>query len=210
MIANIISTNNRKRKYNLFLKRINPSDKDLILDVGFSNKEYSEVDNFLEKKYPYPQHITALGVDKDDLFKLRYPLVKAVVYDGTFFPFDNCSFDIGWSNAVIEHVGDEERQILFLKEIFRTCKKAYITTPNRFFPIEVHTRMPFIHWLPKRIFDKLLSYTSKRWATGDYMHLLSYIKIKQMLYKAGIYSYEIHKNRLLGFTMDFSIVFQHE
>lgn len=206
MIADKISGNNRKRKYRLFLEQLNPSETDLILDVGFCNVEYSEVDNFLEKNYPYPHNITALGIDNDDLFHSRYPCVKTFSYDGKIFPFENQTFNIGWSNAVIEHVGDEERQILYLKELVRTCKKVYFTTPNRYFPIELHTRLPLIHWLPKKLFDVLLSFTPKRWASGDYMYLLSYIKIRKLLKQAGIDRYRIFKNRFLGYTMDFSII----
>jgi SAM-dependent methyltransferase len=132
--------------------------------------------------------------------------VKTVIYEGNIFPFENQTFDIGWSNAVIEHVGDEQQQILFLSEIRRTCKKLFITTPNRYFPIEIHTRLPFLHWLPKRIFDKMLSFTPKRWAAGDYMNLLSIRKCKILLKKAGIDRYQIYKNRFLGITMDFCIV----
>lgn len=206
MNANDISKNNRQRKYKLFIEKINPSEKDLILDIGFANLEYSPVDNYLEKNYPYPSNITALGVVEADIFKKNYPLVKVVIYDGSKFPFDDNSFDIAWSNAVIEHVGNEEKQVFFLKELARTCKKFYITTPNRLFPFELHTRLPFLHWLPKKIFDKILVSTSKKWAAGDYMHLLTYRKIKTLLRKAGINDYEIHRNRLFGFTIDFSII----
>jgi SAM-dependent methyltransferase len=111
---------------------------------------------------------------------------RVVRYDGSIFPFEDKSFDIGWSNAVIEHVGGEERQIQFLKELCRTCRKVYFTTPNRYFPFEVHTRYPLIHWLPKRIFDKILSLTPKKWATGDYMNLLSKKSLRRILKKAGV------------------------
>lgn len=60
--------------------------------------------NYLEKHYPYPQKITALGINGKDVFCRNYPLVRAVLYDGVNFPFGNKQFDIGWSNAVIEHV----------------------------------------------------------------------------------------------------------
>ena len=73
MNAETISAKNKKRKYDLFLKVIKPSEFDKVLDIGFSNMEYSLVDNFLEKNYPYPANITALGIDADDLFKQRYP-----------------------------------------------------------------------------------------------------------------------------------------
>jgi SAM-dependent methyltransferase len=206
MKAQDISKKNRTKKYQLFLQKIKPSITDKVLDVGFANKEYSSVDNFIEKNYSYPANITALGINGDDLFKKRYPEVKTVLYDGKTFPFENKVFDIGWSNAVIEHVGGEARQVQFLKELNRTCKKIYFTTPNRYFPFEVHTRYPLIHWLPKRMFDSILNLTSKKWAAGDYMHLLSRKKLENILTKAGITQYEIHKNRFMGFTMDFSVI----
>lgn len=206
MLATKISAQNRKRKYGLFLEKINPQKTDKILDVGFNNMEYSYVDNFLEKTYPYPENITALGIEDGSLFKERYPQVNTIIYDGKEYPFEDNSFDIGWSNAVLEHVGDESAQILFLKEIERTCKRIYLTTPNRYFPFEVHTRYPLIHWLPKKIFDKILRYTSKKWASGDYMNLLSRQRLEYLLKEAGIKDYQIYKNRFFGFTMDFSVI----
>ena len=209
MLINVISGNNRKRKYGLFLEQLKPSKKDSILDVGYSNIDDTGLANYLETYYPYPHNITALGIESDDLFKKRYPLIKTVIYDGGVFPFADQSFDIGWSNAVIEHVGDEQRQLLFLSELHRTCRQLFFTTPNRYFPIEVHTRLPILHWLPKKIFDKLLSFTPKRWAAGEYMNLLSIRKTKKLLKKAGIDRYQIYKNRFLGFTMDFCVIVHH-
>ncbi|GHV09760.1 hypothetical protein FACS1894162_1080 [Bacteroidia bacterium] len=158
--------------------------------------------NKLEKHYPYPQKITALGVadEGDNVFKQYYPAVKTVVYDGRIFPFAENTFNIGWSNAVLEHVGDEEQQVVFLKEMHRTCKKLFFTTPNRYFLFELHTRFFLLHWLPKTVFDKILFLTSKSWATGDYMYLLSYKKLEKLLKKAGITNFKIYKNRFLGFT----------
>lgn len=206
MNAEKISSNNRTQKYNFFLHKIKPSENDKILDVGFCNTEYSVVDNFLEKNYPYLYNITALGIEGCKEFTQMYPEVKVILYDGRIFPFEDKSFDIGWSNAVIEHVGNEEAQIFFLKELNRTCKRLYFTTPNRYFPFETHTRYPLIHWLPKKIFDKIVGCTSKKWATGDYMHLLSYKKLKKIIEKADIKNYTIYRNRFCGFTMDFSVV----
>ena len=202
-----VSRNNRKKKYQLFFQELNPSETDTILDVGFTNVEYLVAANFLERNYSHLRNITALGIDGDDIFKQNYPEVKTVLYDGRIFPFDDKTFDIGWSNAVLEHVGNEEMQILFLKELSRTCKHLYFTTPNKFFPFELHTHLPLLHWLPKKMFDKLLTiFSYKTWATGDSLHLLSYCKLKKLLAKAGIENYKIHRNRFFGFTMDFSIV----
>ncbi|MDR1259594.1 MAG: class I SAM-dependent methyltransferase [Tannerellaceae bacterium] len=207
-IASIISRYNRTRKYDRFLQEFNLATDTTILDVGFTNTEYQDADNFLEKNYPHLSNITALGIEihGSDSFRRRYPDVEVVLYEGSVFPFDDNRFDVGWSNAVIEHVGSEEHQITFLKELRRTCRTIYFTTPNRYFPFEIHTRLPLLHYLPKRIFDKIIDHTSKKWASGDYMHLLSHRKLKSLLSKAGITQYKIVRNRLFGFTMDFSII----
>ncbi|MBD3247803.1 SAM-dependent methyltransferase, partial [Candidatus Falkowbacteria bacterium] len=64
---------NRERKWNIFLKELDPSYNDSILDVGYSDKEYSKTDNYLEKHYPYKKKITALGVEELVEFPKRYP-----------------------------------------------------------------------------------------------------------------------------------------
>jgi SAM-dependent methyltransferase len=205
-ITHKISAYNRRRKWNTFLEIIKPSHYTTILDVGFAENEYSETDNFLEKNYPYPHNITALGINTPKIFLERYPRIKAVKYDGGKFPFGDKEFDICWSNAVIEHVGNREKQLMFLEEIKRVAKIAFITTPNKHFPFEVHTRTPLLHFLPKKCFDKYLFFIGKTWAAGDYMNLLSYKDIRKLLKKAEINNYEIIKNRLL-FTLDFVVIF---
>jgi len=202
-----ISSWNRNRKWKLFLRELS-IDKDIrILDVGFSENEYSNTDNFIEKHYPFPEMLTALGVDTPDEIKRRYPKVNFVHYDGKKFPFKDKEFDICWSNAVIEHVGEKDDQLFFLKEIDRVAKSAFITTPNRNFPIEVHTRTPFLHYLPKKLFDRYLDFIGKKWATNGYMYLLTITDLKKLLAKAHITDYKIYKNRLVGFSLDFVVIF---
>jgi SAM-dependent methyltransferase len=206
-MANRISKFNRERKWKFFTRQFAFNGHTSVLDVGFNNVEYSEIDNYLEKVYPHPEKITALGVTGSDLFQQKYPLVKAITYDGNYFPFEAGSFDIVWSNAVLEHVGRTEKQVLFLKEIRRVGKRAFITTPNRYFPIEIHTRTPLLHFLPQRMFYKYLKITGRKWATEDYMNLLSKKAIVKLLKEAGIHEYNIARNKLFLFTLDFVITF---
>jgi len=207
-ISDNISAFNRARKFTYFLETIKPKPTDSILDVGFADIEYSDVDNYLEKNYPHQSQITALGVSGSEHFSKRYPDVNIVLYDGKIFPFEDKSFDIGWSNAVIEHVGNQDAQLLFLQELHRTCKQVFFTTPNRYFPVEFHTRIPLLHWLPKSVFDSVLKKTKKKWAAGDYMNLLSIRQIQSLLKKASVTHYAIKKNRLCGFVMDYCIIIQ--
>ena len=53
--------------------------------------------------------------------------VRRWLHDGTF--------DVVFSNAVIEHVGGEEEQLRFVAEALRVGRRAFITTPNRLFPV---------------------------------------------------------------------------
>lgn len=202
-----ISGWNRQRKWKRFLDLMTFTTETKILDIGFSDQEYSATDNFLEKNYPYLNQLTALMVEPPNEGPKRYPSVNFVQYDGKIFPFADQSFDICWSNAVIEHVGSAEAQILFLKEIKRVAKVAYLTTPNRFFPIEVHTRTPLLHYLPKPIFDRYLHLTGQSWAADDYMYLLSLKDIKKLLETADIRDYQIIPNYLMGIPLDFIILF---
>lgn len=205
-----VSGYNRKRKWSLFERLIRPSPELTVLDVGFNDAEHSDTDNYLEKHYPWRERITALGIDAPVLFSERYPDVTAVRYDGTTFPFADGEFDVCWSNAVLEHVGRHanrrEAQVYFLREIDRVSRTAFVTTPNKRFPVEVHTRTPLLHWLPKRMFDAYLRKRGQEWAAGDYMDLLTQGDLVRLLRDAGIRDYRIIRNKLGGMTLDFAIV----
>lgn len=207
-IAGKISRFNRDRKWKHFNHNIEFDSTTRLLDVGFNETEKHETtENYLEKHYPHTQNITALGMFTNGEFQKRYPRVTVVTYDGKDFPFEDQRFNVGWSNAVLEHVGSYEDQIHFLKEMHRTCGTCFLTTPNKFFPIEVHTLTPVLHYLPKRIFHWYLNKTGRSWATGSYMNLLSIFSLKKALKKAGITEYKIIKNRLLFFVLDFVVIF---
>lgn len=200
----------RQKKHKQFMGFCKPTENDLILDIGAQNKQYKESDNFLEQKYPYQHNITALGIEDLTEFSVRYPEVKTVTYDGEIFPFKDKYFDFVFSNAVIEHVGNSKRQELFLSEILRVTKKRiFFTTPSKSFPIEIHTRLPFVHWLPKKMSDWFYIKAGKRWASGNYMYLLykrDLIRLLDKLKNKDSFDYKIINNRMIGLTATFSIL----
>ena len=102
-----------------------------------------------EARYPWPAQITAVGLTELGRFAAAFPEVRAVRADGRELPFADAEFDLGFSNAVVEHVaGGREGQRQFVSELCRVARRVFVTTPNRRFPLDPHTLLPFVHWLP--------------------------------------------------------------
>jgi SAM-dependent methyltransferase len=175
-LADSISLRSRERKLRLFREELRPTPETTVLDVGADELGFGEGDgcgtlNFFEERYPWPERITALGLHDGDGFRSRYPHIPYVQGDACALPFDDASFDIVFSNAVIEHVGGRERQRAFVSEAIRVGRRVFITTPNRRFPVELHTRLPFVHWLPDALSHPVYRATGKE--IGSQVELLT-------------------------------------
>lgn len=58
------------------------------------------------------------------------------------------TFDVVYSNSVIEHVGGHEQRKRFADVVHRAADRHWIQTPNRWFPIEPHWMCPGFQFLP--------------------------------------------------------------
>ena len=165
-LADSISLRSRGRKLRLFLEELRPTADTTVLDVGADELGFGEGDgcatmNFFEELYPWPERITALGLHDGAGFRARYPRIPYVQGDACALPFEDGAFDIVFSNAVIEHVGGRDRQRQLVSEAIRVGRRVFITTPNRRFPVEVHTRLPLVHWLPDALSHRVYDLTGR-------------------------------------------------
>jgi hypothetical protein len=136
----------RDRIFRDFMARMRPAPADRILDVGISDV-VNDGANVIERTYPYQHNITACGLGECREFQAAFPDVDYVqIVPNVALPFDDGSFDIATSNAVLEHVGSAEKQALFVNELCRVASRVFISVPNRFFPIEHHTALPVAHY----------------------------------------------------------------
>ncbi len=68
--------------------------------------------------------------------------------DGCRLPFRDKSFDIVFSNSVIEHLGGPASHREYASEVARVGVRYFVQTPNRWFPVEPHLLTPLVHFLP--------------------------------------------------------------
>jgi SAM-dependent methyltransferase len=176
-LADAISLRSRRRKLALFLELVQPSAETTVLDVGADEVSQGEAGgesgctthNFLEEHYPWPGRITAVGLHDGARFRARYPGIRYVQGDACALPFADQEFDVVHSNAVIEHVGGRDRQLAFVREALRVGRRVFVTTPNRWFPVEVHTRLPLVHWLPGHAAHRVYDLVGMPWAKDNHL-----------------------------------------
>ena len=70
--------------------------------------------------------------------------------------FEDASFDIAFSNSVIEHVGPEFQQRQLASQVRRLGRAYWVQTPCKWYPIEAHSGMPFWWFYPAPLRQLLL------------------------------------------------------
>lgn len=146
----------REAKWRLYSRSFPPRLGERVLDVGVSRFDDLPGENYFLRHYPYPTQLTAVGVSDLSELRSRYEQISFIEADGRQLPFEDGAFDVVHSNAVVEHVGPEPEQVRFIRELIRVGQAGFITTPNRWFPIEPHFRLPLIHWLPRPMAVRVL------------------------------------------------------
>jgi SAM-dependent methyltransferase len=180
---------NRRRKLDLFLRTMRPGPETRVVDVGVGDTGFgtepgvASSHNFFEALYPWPERITAVSDVPLPHFAEAFPQIECVTASGTELPFADDAFDIAFSNAVVEHVGGREQQRRFVAELCRVAPRVFVSTPNRWFPVETHTLVPFAHWLPRGAADRAFGWLGQqRWAELDLLGRREFLK----LFPAGV------------------------
>lgn len=136
----------RRRRMELFEQLFKPTATTTILDVGGYEFNWS----FISAR----PKVTLLNVHMCK--KSANGQFTNVTGDGRKLPFPDQSFDIVYSNSVIEHVPPFENQRSFANEIKRVGRKYFVETPDRTFPVEPHLMAPFIHYVPANLQRRLV------------------------------------------------------
>lgn len=161
----------------LTLHAVGPETR--IVDVGVSDVE-TDAANLFEKLHPYPQNITACGLTSAALpDRVSDKVAFQKISPGAPLPFDDATFDLFVSNAVLEHVGTPGDHKTFIREAARVAKSVFITVPNRFFPVEHHTGIPLLHFWPQAF--RTVCRQSERQETWSDPRVLSFFSNSSLL-----------------------------
>jgi len=114
-----------------------------ILDVGGRMEHWAALSDLWGSR---AVHVTLINLEAEPVSDPRF---ASIAGDACHLQFPDNAFDLVYSNSVIEHVGSWSNQKRMAAEIRRVAPRGFIQTPNYWFPIEPHFRMPVIHWLPE-------------------------------------------------------------
>lgn len=195
-----VAKRQRRQMFGRFMDIFRPAADELVLDVGVTNDRVHDHSNYFEAWYPHKARVTASGLEDASFLETLYPGVRFVQANGLDLPFEDGSYDYVHSSAVIEHVGSAERQAAFLRELWRVARRGiFVTTPNRWFPIEAHTVMPLIHFLPPRTFRAILKLLGRDFfAQEENLNLMSRGTLAAAARKAGIAGFRVESVSLFG------------
>ena len=164
-----LSLSARLATFRLFMETFRPGGATSVLDVGVSLDVESVEANVLEQRYPHREKLVCAGIGDGAAVRRAYPGVGFVeIAPHARLPFADRQFDLAYSNAVVEHVGSRADQRAFVHELCRVARRVFVVVPNRLFPVEHHTGIPLIHYLPLAVFRGVLRRTRfSHWAEEE-------------------------------------------
>lgn len=197
----------RSRRMRLFYETFHPSEQTRLLDIGGAPNTWLS-----ESNYSFKFPITLVNLRYPDLHMLTDGRFTPITGEATRLPFADASFDIAFSNSVIEHMTTWERQQAFASEARRVAGKLWIQTPARCFPVEPHVLAPFFQYLPKHFQARIARYLTlwglltKPGRTEvtemlSEIRLLTYREMKQLFPDCTIL-----RERILGLTKSYVAV----
>ena len=158
----------------------------------------------------WKDRITAAGTDDARFLETLYPGVRFTFGDAVDLPFADNAFDLVHSAAVIEHVGSFERQARMIADacLRVAARAAYFTTPNRWFPIEFHTQLPLVHWLPAPLSRAVMRNTGYGFfADEQNLNLLTRAQFGRITSRhQHAWHFHFTPTRLCGWTSDLVLI----
>jgi hypothetical protein len=149
---NSLTVKFRLKRFQVFEEFIKNIACQNILDVGGTQSYWETMG--LEKVQKY--NISLLNLSKEITTSANFVSFIGNAID--LSEFKNGSYDIVFSNSVIEHLSTFERQKIMADEVLRVGKHYFIQTPYKYFFMEPHYMFPFFQLMPLAVKAFLLKH----------------------------------------------------
>ena len=174
-----------------FVTMVGLKPQDRILDLGGHPDIWASVE--------IPLNITILNLPGQIVER------EILQHSFTYVEGDACDvadpqagdFDVVYSNSVIEHVGPEDRQRSFAKQVLKFNARYWVQTPSKWFPIEAHCGMPFWWFYPSSLRDWFIG----RWRPKlpAWTEMVEETRVLERNFIQELFpGAEIHTEKLLG------------
>jgi len=192
----------RRRRFQIFLSLIEDLPRPIrILDVGGTEQFWRSMEFPGDRDGVW---LTLLNLEREPVDDPRFISLAGNACD--LSAYSDQSYDIVFSNSVIEHVGGADDQRAMADEIRRVGRRYFVQTPNFFFPVEPHFMIPGFQFLPRSMRCFLLT----RFSLGAYgkvedkSHAKNLVDEIQLLtgrrFKNLFPDAKIHRERWMGMT----------
>ena len=178
-----------------------------ILDIG-TTQDNSKSSNLIIKNLNNFQKYKSISDQKIKSNFFSKSLQKSITQELSSNEIEEFSSDVVISNATIEHVGSYLDQLKMIENIIKLTKKTFIIiTPNRMHPIEFHSKIPFLHWLPKKLHRIVLSiFGLKYLSREENLNLLKSSDLINMMKNFENVKYDIKYLRFLLFKSNLILI----
>jgi SAM-dependent methyltransferase len=171
-IAEPLARRARRRRHDIYRRVMSPRPEERILDVGCGTEGLAGFEQAAD--------ITGLdAVERPD-----YPGRRFVCGDARALPFEPGSFDVAYSNSLVEHLDPADRP-RFAAEVRRVAGRYWVQTPNRYFPVESHVLLPGFQFRPEGAQRRLWRLGMPR-TPYERIELLSAAELRQLFPDAVI------------------------
>lgn len=194
---------------NIVNKIISQYNIENVTDVGTTSDFEYESSNYIIRNISRLKNYKSISnqtIPNNNLFD--HCLRKSITDELSDSELSIFSSDLIISSATIEHVGSFHNQIKMVDNMIKLSKKIFIlTTPNRYYPLEFHTKIPFIHWLPKKFYRKVLfNLGFKFFSNEENLNLLSNNDFKKIFNLLNFNNFKIWSIKLLFIKSNLIII----
>lgn len=174
----------QKRRLEMIQKYV-PLEGKKILDVGCG------VGTYLKAFRQFTSDVYGVEVDSKRAEEAHKITPNVSVAPAEKLPFDDATFDVVFSNEVLEHVDDDRKAVEEAVRVLKPGGHFVVFAPNRLFPFETHGfyrrgkykfgNIPLINYLPNALRNRLAPHV-RAYTIGDIRRLLGGLPVRFVIF----------------------------